>query len=47
MAEAMTVELIAESEWVLKGDWTKVRAPVNTTADVDVLAYCPKRRHLG
>ena len=42
----MTVELIAESEWVLKGYWTKLRTPVNKTGDIDVLAYCPKRRHL-
>ena len=46
MSEPMTVELIAESEWVLKGYWTKLRAPINKTGDIDVLAYCPHRRHL-
>ena len=42
----MTVELIAESEWVQKKHWTKLPVPINKTGDLDVLAYCPKCRHL-
>ena len=46
MSEPMTVELVVESEWRLKGYWTKLRVPIRKTGDIDVLAFCPERKHL-
>ncbi|WP_424948313.1 hypothetical protein [Candidatus Spongiihabitans sp.] len=50
MSEAMTVELIVESEWMLKKYWTKPRFAYQTKSsgwsDVDVLSYHPETKHL-
>jgi hypothetical protein len=47
MAEAMTVETIVETDWILKGYWTKLRFPFkseNGWPDIDILAYAPEKR---
>ncbi|ATZ96164.1 hypothetical protein [Dickeya fangzhongdai] len=50
MSEAMVSESIVESEWILKGFWTRVRFAYQTThggwSDIDVLAYDPEEKHL-
>ena len=50
MSEAMTSEAIIESEWILKGYWTKMRfayqTPKGGWSDIDVLAYDPEKKHL-
>ncbi|MEM0672743.1 hypothetical protein AAHA48_06025 [Dickeya oryzae] len=50
MSEAMVSESIVESEWILKGFWTKVRFAYQTGqggwSDIDVLAYNPEEKHL-
>lgn len=50
MSEAMTVETLAEAEWLLLNYWTRVRHPFQTPkggwSDVDVLAYDPETKHL-
>ena len=50
MSEPMVVELIVESEWILKDYWTKIRFPYKTEkggwSDVDVIAYQPETKHL-
>ena len=50
MSEAMISESIVESEWIMKGYWTKMRFAYQTEnggwSDVDVLAYDPEKKHL-
>jgi hypothetical protein len=50
MSEAMTSESIVESEWLLKGYWTKMRFAYQTQksgwSDVDILAYNPETKNL-
>jgi len=50
MSEAMISESIVESEWILRGYWTRMRFPYQTDnsgwSDIDVLAYNPESRHL-
>ena len=50
MSEAMISESIVESEWILKGYWTKMRFAYQTGkggwSDVDILAYNPEKKHL-
>lgn len=50
MSEAMTSESIIESEWILKGYWTRMRfayqTPKGGWSDIDVLAYDPETKHL-
>jgi hypothetical protein len=46
----MTSETVAEAEWLLKGYWTKLRYPFQTSkggwSDIDILSYHPEKRHL-
>ena len=50
MAEAMTVELIIDAYWSLKGYWTRTRFPFQTDkggwSDFDVIAYHPNNQIL-
>ena len=50
MSEAMTSELIVESEWLLKGYWTKMRFAYQNKkggwSDIDILAYNPETKNL-
>src|SRR4030067_228141 len=50
MSEAMTVETIVEADWQMRGLWTKLRYPLQTSsggwADIDILAYNPESREL-
>lgn len=50
MSEAMISESIVESEWILKGYWTKMRFAYQTEkggwSDIDTLAYNPETKHL-
>lgn len=50
MAEAMTVELVVEAEWLIQGYWSKLRFPLQTKkrgwSDIDVLSYNPRTKHL-
>ena len=50
MSEVMISESIVESEWILKGYWTKMRfayqTPKGGWSDVDILAYNPEEMHL-
>ena len=44
MSEAMTVEMVIEAEWILKGGyWSKLRYPFQIKnggwSDIDVLSY--------
>lgn len=51
MSEAMTVEMIIEAEWILKGGyWSRLRHPFQMEngawSDIDVLSYSPSTKHL-